>query len=127
MKEFLKSYLQVINEDLDVSSKYIDKKYFATIGHCDVFYTTAFLKGYSLDYTLINIFVNKFIVMTNAENLKSDKEFLIYEPAKNVAAIVKVFVKGSFRHDIILDSSWNASSIPSITKTGQTRIIFEQK
>ena len=125
MKEFLKSYLQIINEDLDVSSKYIDKKFFATIGHCDVFITSTFFNFFPQDYTLVNMFVNKFIVITDAGNLKSDKEYLVYDQTNHRAVIVKVYVKGSFRHDIILESSWNTDRIPSVTKSSQTRIIFE--
>lgn len=124
MKEFFENYLKIINEDIGISSRYIDKKLFGTIGHNDVFYTSAFFNSFTTDNVEINLFVNKFIVMANIDNLKSDKEFLVYDPLKQVAVFVNVYVKGTFRHDIILISSFSSKTYPSIQKTGQVRIIF---
>ncbi len=124
MKEFFNEYLQILNEDISISSKYIDKKYFCTINHNDIFYKSSFFNFFPKDMIKVNEFINKFIAMAKIDDLKSNKEFLVYDKNKNTAVIVDVYIKGSFRHDIILMSSFNTSSCPSIQKTGQCRIIF---
>lgn len=124
MKKFFEKYLQIINEQVNLSSRYIEKKFFVTIDHIDVFYTSAFFNSFPNDSIRVNQFVNKFITMVNVSNIKRDKEFLIYDPQTKIAVIVNVYIKGSFRHDVILMSSFTSNSCPSIQKTGQIRIIF---
>lgn len=124
MKEFFEKYLTIINEDINISSKYVDKKYFGTIDHNDIFFTSSFFNTFPNDPVLIDQFVNKFIAMANVKNIKNDKEYLIYDQDKKITVFVDVYVKGSFRHDIILGVSFSTPSCPTIQKTGQTRIIF---
>lgn len=122
MKRFFEKYLDVIKED--TSSRYIEKSFFMTIGHNDIFITPTFFNAFPKDYTEVNIFLNKFIEMTKTDSIKSDREYLVYDTKKSLAVILKVFVKGTFRHDIILMQSFNCKKYPSIRKSGQIRIIF---
>lgn len=125
MKEFFEIYLNnIINENTDISSKYIDKKFYQTFGHTDIFLTSSFFNAFPKDGILINNFVNKFLHIANIKSLKSNKEFLVYDPEKQLAVLVLTYVKGSYRHDVILNGSFKSDTHPSIQKTGQTRIIL---
>ena len=125
MKNFFEIYLnKIIKEDINLSSKYIDKKFYQTFGHADVFLTSHFFNSFPQDYTRVNLFVSKFIQMANVNNLKKDTEFLVYDSDKKLAAIISVYLKGTYRYDIILGSTFLSDVHPSIQKTGQVRIIF---
>lgn len=48
MKNFFETYLnKIIKEDINLSSKYIDKKFYQTFGHADVFLTSHFFNRFS--------------------------------------------------------------------------------
>lgn len=125
MKEYIKSYLNVISESIEISSKYIDKKFFQTIGHFDIFLTNTFLNSFSSNYSEINLMVNKFLASFNVKNLHEEKEFLVYDQNTKIVCLIYVYPKGSTRYDIILISSFKSESYPKLQKDGQVRLIIK--
>lgn len=125
MKEYIKSYLNVISESVEISSKYIDKKFFQTIDHFDIFLTNAFLNSFSSNYSEINLMVNKFLASFNVKKLREEKEFLAYDQNTKIVCLIYVYPKGSTRHDIILISSFKSESYPKLQKDGQVRLIIK--
>lgn len=124
MKKFNDLYLQLITEDLDVSSKYIDKKYLMTIDHIDIFITNTFFNAFEKDYTKLNNFLVNVIHKADVKNLKKDTQLLVYTSANKVATVINIYLKGTYRYDMILMVSYNSNEIPRITKTGQVRLII---
>lgn len=125
MKEYIKNYLKVINESSEISSKYIDKKFFQTIDHFDIFLTNAFLNSFSSNYSEINLMVNKFLDSFNVKNLHEEKEFLAYDQNTKTVCLIYVYPKGSARHDIILISSFKSETYPKLQKNGQLRVLMK--